>query len=286
MGVEALVKDVGQLTSLPQVAIKINQLVDDPKASANDISKVISHDPALSMRLLRIANSPLYGLSSKINTIERAVTLLGNKKIRDLVLATSVAKTFDGLPNELVSMHNFWMHSVYCALCARQLASQCKQPVQADVLFIAGLLHDIGTLVIFNKLPDAAREALLYSIEGPEGTEIYQAEREIIHFDHAQVGAELARHWQLPEVLQECIAFHHEPEQAKNYPVETAIVHIANSLAVLAELHSTDEEEAGHIEEAAWEVTGLDRSIIEPTIAIANEQITEVQSSFFPEDKD
>lgn len=283
MSIEALMEDIAELTSLPQVAIKVNQMADDPNSSAADIGKIISQDPALTIRMLRIANSAYYGLSSEVETVARAVTLLGSKRIRDLVMATSVAEFFDGLPNELVSMKNFWLHSLYCALAAQYLAGQCKVKVQGDVVFVAGLLHDIGDLLIFNKMPDKSREALMYAVEGPEEMDVHLAEQEILGFDHAQVGAELAKKWQLPEVLLECIEFHHEPEKAEKFPVETAIVHIANSLAYLAELNSTDEYESPKISEIAWERTGLDRSVIVPTLEVTHEQIAEVQASFFPD---
>jgi putative nucleotidyltransferase with HDIG domain len=180
-------------------------------------------------------------------------------------------------------MENFWHHSLYCALAAQHLAEASRHKVQSDVVFIAALLHDVGDLLIFNQLPEKGREALLYSVEGPEGTEVYQAEREIIGFDHAQLGAEMARQWQLPEVLRECIEFHHEPVRAEKFPVETAIVHIANSLAYLAELDSDDEYEAARIDERAWEVAGLDKALGAEAVAAARAQIGEVRAVFFPE---
>ncbi len=283
MSVETLVRDVGELVSLPEVAVRINQMVDDPNVSANDIGKLIGQDPALTIRILRIANSPFYGFSSKIDTVSRAVAMLGSKQIRDLVLATSVAKAFDGLPNELVSMEHFWYHSLYCALLAQHLAAECDKPVQADVVFVAGLLHDIGDLVLFSKVPEQSYEALMYAVEGPEGVEIFDAEREIIGFDHAQVGAALARQWQLPEVLQECIAFHHEPAGARNFPVENAIVHIANSIAYLAEIDSSNLDDAPRIEALAWELTGLNTNVIPGVIEAAKSEIAEMQQVFFTE---
>ncbi len=282
--VEALVTDVGELVSLPEVAVRLNEMVDDPDCSAGDIAKAIGGDPALTARLLRIANSPLYGFTSEIDTVTRAVTVLGTKQVRDLALATSAADAFSGIPNRLVSMENFWYHSLYCALAAQQLATAVQgRRLQADVLFVAGLLHDIGELVIFHELPELARESLLLSAEGADELELYQAERQLIGFDHAQLGGALARHWHLPVVLEECIEFHHEPEKAGRHPMEVAAVHVANSLAYLAELHSENAYEAPEISPRAWELLGLDSSVSMPVVAEAQARIGEVQAVFFPD---
>ena len=151
--VQTLIDDIGELISLPEVVLKINEMVNSEDTSAVEIAEVISHDPALSTRILKIANSSLYGGQRQIDSITRAVTLLGTKQIRDLVMATTAAKVFDGIPNEVISVEDFWHHSLYCALLARELAKLSKK-VNADTMFTAGLLHDIGHLVMFNRVPE------------------------------------------------------------------------------------------------------------------------------------
>ncbi len=270
-------QDIDNLVSLPSVGVRVNEMVNNPSSSATDIGKVISQDPALTARLLRIANSPTYGLSTQVDTVSRAVAVIGIKRIRDLVLATSTITAFDKIPNELVTMENFWRHSLYCGLAAHLLAEQ-RRSKNAETLFIAGLLHDIGQLVIFRKLPQEAKQALLLSIEGPDELALHKSERQIMGFDHAQVGAELLRHWHFPELLIECVEFHHAPELAQKYPVETAIVHIANSIATLAEIDSVTEEDAVQTKPAAWRVTGLEKEVIEPTVRAAQAQFSTMQN--------
>jgi putative nucleotidyltransferase with HDIG domain len=214
----------------------------------------------------------LYGLTTQVDTVSRAVTVLGTQQVRDLALATSACKTFEGIPNDLVSMDSFWEHSILCALCARTIAMDCLKR-QREAVFVAGLLHDIGQLVMYHLLPDLSRQALEACLDGPMGLESHEAEREIIGFDHAEVGGELAHRWALPTNLQECIAYHHDPAQAKQNRVETAIIHIANSIAALAELNSQELEDAPRIHDIAWELTGLDEEIIAPTIASAQAQL-------------
>jgi putative nucleotidyltransferase with HDIG domain len=279
--IQTLLDDIDRLVSLPAVCIRLNELVDDPSSSAEEIARVISQDVSLTARILRIANSPLYGFSTQIDTVSRAVTVLGTHQIRDLALATAAVKTFEGIPNTLVSMDSFWEHSIYCALCARTLAMECLKR-QRDAVFVGGLLHDIGHLVMYNRLPDLSRQALEVCLDGADELETQEAEQEIFGFDHAELGGELAQRWALPSNIQESIAYHHNPEAAKQNRGEAAIVHIANSIAVLAELNTQDLAQAPHIHNIAWELTGLEADIIAPTIASAQAQIGSARALFMP----
>ena len=276
---ETLVADVRGLISLPAIAVQINGMVDDPRFSANDIGEVISRDPALTARLLRIANSPFFGLSTKVATVNRAVALIGSKQLRDLVVATSAIGSFKGIPNQLVSMDDFWYHSLYCALAARTLGQRRRLP-HADSLFVAGLLHDIGQLVIFHRLPEQAREALQLSVEDPHAVDMHQAEQEILGFDHAQVGGLLLHHWRLPALLVECVACHHTPTAARQFPTEVAIVHIANVIATLAEINSLHLEDVPVIQRTAWKQAGLKDHVIEPVMRDIQKQFREARLLF------
>lgn len=273
MKLQELLDNVDQLVSFPAACVRLNELVNDPSCSAQDMGRVINQDVALTARLLRIANSPMYGLSTQVETVTRAVTVLGMKQVRDLALASAAIKTFDGIPNTLVSMRSFWEHSILCALCARTMAMDCLRH-QREAVFVAGLLHDMGKLVLYNQLPDLSRRTLEASANGPRSQESQIAEHEIIGFDHADVGSELARRWSLPISLQESIAYHHDPAKAEQNQVEVAIVHIANSLAILAARKTEDLKYAPDIQEIAWKVTGLDKEMIPATIASAQAQIS------------
>lgn len=279
VNIAELVQGVGELVSLPQVFVRINKLVEDPDSTTTDIAEVVSQDPAFTVRLLRIANSPMYGFSSSIETVSRAVTLIGTSQVRNLALSTSVASTFAGLPNELVSMQNFWRHSLYCALIARSLAKRTE--LDAEVLFTAGLLHDIGELVIFNRLPDKAREVLLLVLDSGDQLPVYLAEQQILGFDHAAVGGELARQWRLPPMLTECIAYHHDIQQALHCPQEAALVHIANILALMAEVDTLELNDVAPIDPSAWKIVALDAAeVMEPVVREAQQAINEAEKLF------
>ena len=269
-----LLEDVSGLVTLPQVSVRVNEMVDDPKYSANDIGEVISQDPGLTARLLKIANSPYYGLSSTVETVSRAVTVLGLKQIRDLVLATTSIKAFEGIPNDLITMDDFWRHNISCGIAAKHLAGE-MQGIDKETMFIAGLLHDIGQLIIFNKLPQQAMKAITLVEDDPEEPELYQAETKIMGFNHAQLGQELLKQWHLPAVFQECVGCHHDIHSAEQYPREAALIHISNSIAVMAELNST-EDESPAIDESAWQITQLSKDVIEPTMQEVQARVKDV----------
>lgn len=240
---QQLVANINTLATLPEVAMRIARMVDDPKSSAADIGREISNDAALTSRLLRVANSPAFGQHGKIATISRAITVLGVRQVRDLTVGLTAIRTFDGIGNELVTMESFWRHSVLCAVAAAQIAAR-RNGGRGESPFIAGLLHDIGQLVLFSRAPQLARQALLMSVDAVDDLALYACEREVLGFDHGAVGVALAQSWGLPQSLQECIQFHHEPTRAQAYLAEVATVHIANSVAVLAEIGSDDPMDA------------------------------------------
>jgi putative nucleotidyltransferase with HDIG domain len=279
--VQELITDVSDLISLPEIATRITEMVDDANSSADDIAKVIAQDPGLAARLLKIANSPLFGLAKEISSIPRAVTILGTKQLRDLVVSTTASHAFDGIPNELISLQNFWRHSLYCGLLSQTLASHSK-PANTESMFIAGLLHDIGQLVMFNRMPTESTAALMLVLEGPEELEMYEAEQRVFGFDHTQVGSELIKSWHLPDIIQECVALHHTPELAVNYPAEVAIVHIANAAAVMAELHSmSDSDDLPRIHPSAWQACKLSPDILEDVIESTAEEFKEIEQLLF-----
>lgn len=276
---EQLVENVSGLITLPDVYLRINRLIEDPKSTSEDLSRAISQDASFTIKLLKLANSSAYGLPTQVDTVAKAVTLIGTSQIRSLALSLSVGNSFKDLPNDLVSMQDFWRHSLLCALTARHLCKLARR-CDADSLFTAGLLHDIGELLIFNRLPDQARQALTTVVDNQEEIEVPEAEADILGFDHSDVGAVLARHWNLPEVLQACIAWHHKPSAAKQHAREVAFVHIANSLAQLAEIGSLDPEDAPAIEPEAWQAIGLSPDVIEPVVHGIQQELGEIEQLF------
>mgnify|MGYP001170023607 FL=1 len=225
---EQLVSEVSDLITLPRAYHRIREMLDDPRCGAADIGRVIQHEPALTAKVLRIANSAYYGLPSKIDTIPMAITVLGTRALSDLVLASAVASAFEDIDTDLVDMADFWHHSVYCGIMARLLSKHLRLG-QSEQLFVGGLLHDLGKLVIYMRLPEQASEVLRLFAESERP--LYEIEREVHGFDHADVGRALVASWDLPEGLQEAIGYHHNPQADLPYADEVALIHSANALS-------------------------------------------------------
>lgn len=223
-----LVSSVSDKVSLPDALVMVNRMIFDPHSTAADIGEAIHKNTELTARLLRITNSPFFNFPSHINNVHLAVTVIGNQEIRDLLLAICAIDTFDDLPNDLVSMETFWRHSLRCAVIARSLARFLHKP-NVERYFTAGLLHDVGSLLINYRLPDLASQILKKSSHHRQRR--YIIEQEELGFNHAELGGELLRFWGLPDYLIESVENHHTPSLAKHHPVDAAIAHIANYLS-------------------------------------------------------
>jgi len=212
---EKLIERSGKLGSLPAIVYKVFSVMDDPKSTATNIGKVINDDPALTARLLKLVNSPFYGFTAKVDTVYRAVALIGHKELRSVVVAASAINVFDGIPSELVSMKDFWKRSLSTAVTARVLAAFKREP-QIERFFIAGLLHDIGSLLLYLKLPEEMSWALSQVLDSEitDRVELAKAEKDIMGFDYTEVGGELLKKWNLPTPICVAVRYQLDPENA------------------------------------------------------------------------
>jgi len=269
-----------RLVSLSDVYLRLKSVLDSEHYVLADIEQAISHDPALTARLLRMVNSAYFGLAVEISTVSRAINMLGSQQIHDLVLATSVTQTFRQIPEEIIDMQSFWRRSVYCAAASRQLAAACNV-LDNDRLFVAGLLCDIGHLVMYQAIPDLSLECIAKAKERDLPIDIM--EHKLLGFDHAMVGAELLRQWNLPKSLSEPIKFHLHASNSVEYPLETTILHIAS---LLAGAFADDENPEGYLNamsELVWQVTGLndDQCLVIHEAAVA--EVDEIIRLIFSE---
>lgn len=272
---EALVNKSLELVSPPNTYTQLNELMNDPNSSAEDISAIINTDPALATRLLKVVNSPFYGFPSQINTISRAITIIGTRELIHLVLATSVINSFNGIPSSLINMNEFWRHSLACAIAAKQLALQCGQRA-TERFFLAGLLHNIGSLVIYKSLPELAREAINSAKFGHEI--IYTAEQRVIGFDHTEVGHALVKAWRLPSSLEDVVRYHHSPTQSKDFPLEVAIVHLADIMVSSAQLGHSGDQHIPPLDPKAWDLLGLDVEVLQQVLQQVTVQVDDLTS--------
>ena len=280
---EDLVKGVIKLISLPEIFIRVNQIMEDPNHNAKQLGEVIGHDPALTARILRIVNSAYYSLVTKVELVSRAVSIIGEDDLRNLVLATSAVDTFKRIPNQLVDIDLFWRHSVHTGIVSRLLSKHCNI-LHGERLFVAGMLHDIGKLILYFKEPELSQEVLLNAAES-DGI-LYRAEKEIIGFTHADVGAALIDAWQLADTLKDVIGNHHTPLKAKKFPTETAIVHIANcvvnAIGPDTEINEHLLDDYPSFEPETLKITGLDLNILPKIMDQAWEQAGDVLDIICP----
>lgn len=273
MDLRKLVEQNPQISSLPTIFYQINEAVEDPECSFVEIGQIISGDPALSARLLRIVNSSFFGFPSKIETIAHAVTIVGTAQLHDLALATTVVNQFKNVPKNVINMEKFWLHSVATGLAARVIAVY-RRELNADRFYLMGMLHDLGRLVLFLNAPEQMEKVMSrYAEEGL----LHHAENQVIGFDHADVLGMLLEVWQLPEMLQEAVAYHHIPNETPNYPTASSIVHIADIIAHAMELGTCGEHYVPPLNAKAWEMLDLPirllPSIIEQVDRQANEAV-------------
>ena len=218
------------LPTLPLVASRVIEAVARPETSAEEVARILSLDPSLTARTLRLANSDFYGFPRKVGTLDLAVVVLGSNTLRDLVLTASVFQT---LGDGDAGMEGLWNHSLACGVAARALAERCGYRLSGEA-YAAGMLHDIGKVVLRQTDPD--RFQAVVAMVREQGAAMDDAERGLFGSSHAEVGAWLAERWGLPADLVEAIACHHRPETAIRNKELAALVHVANSLTERAGL--------------------------------------------------
>ena len=214
------------LVSFPDIYFKIKEVLESKTCSASDLARIVSTDIGLSAKILRLVNSPFYNFTSKIDSIDRAISLVGDREVSTLALGVSAINFFKDIPPELIDMRVFWRHSLSCAIYSKLIAAAIDLP--GESFFTAGLLHDAGRLIIFKNMPYGSVQTLLTARS--EMLPLVEAERQVLGYDHTQVGDLLFKEWQMPDFLRDIVANHHDPSHAQN-PKNAALVQLADNLA-------------------------------------------------------
>jgi HD-like signal output (HDOD) protein len=271
-----LARETVALSSLPTIYARLVGALEKPRVSTAQIAAIIASDSALTARLLRLVNSAFYAFPSRIETVQQAVFLVGTRQIHDLALATSVLRVFAGIPPELVDMKSFWQHSIATGVTARVLATCCKE-AGTERFFVAGVLHDLGRLLLFAARPADARAALLRSRTRGEPLEV--AERTILGYDHSEAGGALLEAWNLHEDLQDMVRWHHAPAEARRCPRETAVLHIADVIVTAMEIGHSGDHVVPALARGAWEQLGLSPTVLGALTEQVELQVNEVAQS-------
>jgi HD-like signal output (HDOD) protein len=269
-------KDV-KLTTLPAIYTRINEIIMKPGSSSHEIADLISKDTSLSARLLKIVNSAFYSYPSRIESLSQAVSIVGTNQLSILALGIDVVNEFKNIPSGYINMDDFWRHSIACGVIARLIAT-ARNIQNTERLFVAGMLHDIGRMVVYHYTPHYALDIL----EEARDTEelLSRVEEAYLGGSHTEIGGLLLQIWKLPQSLENAVRYHHKPGDSQN-GLEPAIVHVADVTAKALGIGSSGDQFVPTLDPAAWKQVGLSVNALGPIVAQADRQLEETFQLFF-----
>lgn len=230
--VKRVIANIRNLPTPPMVFHQIQKVINDPRVNATHVASILSEDPAMSVKVLRLTNSAFYGLAKEIESVRQAVVIIGFEAIKNLVLSASVLDMFQGKKVDQEFQNQFWRHSLATALVCRLLSRKVRSMgvVDGDAGFSAGLLHDVGKMIISCYMP--AESALLAEArKAGDSRPDNELEQELFGFTHASIGSYLAEQWKIPHKLAEAIAYHHNPEDYPGHEPMAYLVYFANYIS-------------------------------------------------------
>lgn len=238
------------LPTLPVILHHINRMMMNPRTSAKDVAQLISNDPAITAKILRVVNSSFYGFPTRINTVTHAIVILGFNTVKSIVLSTSIFDVFKKTATVPVfEREAFWKHSIACGAAAKTLAKRTGFTALEE-FFIAGLLHDLGKIILDQYLPEEFMRIM--EICTSQSLLMLEAEQEVLGITHAELGSWLCQKWNLARGLVECLACHHNPPVASENPKHVAIVHLSDILVRALQLGSGGDKRIPLVSDHAW----------------------------------
>jgi HD-like signal output (HDOD) protein len=277
MDIREKIKKEIKLPSLPTLVVRLNEAINHPSCTATHIADIIVKDSSLAARLLKLVNSAFYSFPTTIESIPRAVTIIGSKQLSELALGTAVISTFKNIPVDVADMKSFWTHNVACGIICRLLASYRKN-ANTETYFLAGLLHDIGRLILYMYFPQVARNTLFKAYESHQL--LHLAEEELTGCGHPELGSTLIKQWRLPPILEYGCRYHHDPMESPDRLV-SSIVHIADIITIAMRFGNSGEYFVPPLIPEAWEELGLPASIIPPVIQQTEQILTGTIKTYF-----
>jgi len=244
--------------TLPRLHERVLGALEDAEVDFQNVAALIEVDQSLASQVLRLANAAFYGSQGRVTTVDHALVVLGTVVTRSIVLTASV------LDLRQVGLRGFWEHSLGCAVAAGAIAKVTSLAKPEEVTG-AGLLHDLGKVVLYKELPDVFEE--IVELARTQGTSFRDTERRLLGTDHAEIAEWLVERWRLPPSLSEPIAFHHTPGRADRAKTETAIVHVANTVVRALGYGSGGDDLLPAIDAEAWRLLGLQPEAIDVALA-------------------
>ncbi|MFZ6870596.1 HDOD domain-containing protein [Undibacterium sp. Di27W] len=269
-----IIDSVQDLPTLPAIVMELLNNIDDEELNIHELAQKVSHDMALTAKTLRYANSPYYATMIRVTTVQQAISLLGLSTVRQIVMTAALTGCFPENNCRGFNHKEFWRHSNAVAIAARILARRLNFNV--DVAFTAGLLHDIGALVLATCYSEAYEQVLAQRQELQ--TTQYETEKQVLGIDHALVGETLAVQWNFSEVMIKAIAGHHHPEKPGLGFLAT-IIHVADGIAHALEVTTTPDLAPPEITGQSWESLGLDQALFDEVLAEAAIEFEKLQEA-------
>ena len=250
-------ENITSIPTLPIVIERITLLLQNPKTSAEEVGKVITTDQALASKVLRLVNSAFYGFPGKISTITHAIVILGFSTIKSVVLTASFFDVFHKRESDATTfdLEQFWLHSIACGAAAQAIAKFLGSNDKEEY-FIAGLLHDLGKLILCQYLPNEFNLAL--SNAQIKKCLFFESEKELFDVTHQDIGAFLVRRWNLPEHLQNTVLFHHDPNPSSKHFLMTAAVHCADIFVRALDIGNGGDTKIPEMSEYVWNSFGFE----------------------------
>jgi putative nucleotidyltransferase with HDIG domain len=262
------IEQINTLPTLPQIVSKIAAMVESPRTSVADVGRVISKDQVLTARVLKLVNSAFYGFAGRVSSITHAMVLLGFNAVKGLVLSAAVFDLFQQEERDGLDRKRLWEHSIGTARVSGLLAQKAKlqEPEEAVV---AGLLHDLGKIVLCAHLPDEF--ASIVDLAKSQHLRMAEAELQVLGVTHAEIGRWLLERWKLPPKLIEPVALHHTPHLAREAPLTTAVVHLANILCTAVGIGDSGDQKISPLSTAAWNLLGITMDQVEEALGELDE---------------
>ena len=269
--IKKVLDKIAGLPTLPTMLNQINKLMMNPRTSAKEVAQLISSDPSITAKVLRVVNSSFYGFPNRITTITHAIVILGFNTVKSIVLSSSIFDVFKkGGPASQFNRNEFWKHSIGVGAVARVVGKTAGYSALEE-LFIAGLVHDIGKIIMDQYMHEDFEKVL--TAVNTKNCLIREAEEAVFGFHHGDIGGWLFQKWNLSKGIVECTKFHHNPALASEHPKPAAVIHLADIVTRALRFGSGGDRKIPPVSDAAWETLGLSPDKMDALIHESGEEI-------------